>query len=60
VGVPGEITIPAGTLSGSVTLTALVRPESSGRETAKMTLVAKPDYKLGKKKSAKVAIINIP
>ena len=58
-GTPGEITIPAGALSGTVTLNALTTGLTSGSETATMTLHPGPGYKLSRSKPAKTSTVTI-
>jgi hypothetical protein len=54
-GTPGQVTIPAGQLSATVTLHALVNPPD-GSETAIMTLNPGSGYSLSSTKSATVII----
>jgi hypothetical protein len=59
--VKGQITIPAGRSSASVTLTALKTNLVQGRETARMLIIAGTDYKVSSTgRTASVIIANVP
>jgi hypothetical protein len=60
-GVKGQITIPAGRSSASVSLTALKTNLVQGRETARMLIIARTDYKVSSTgRKASVMIANVP
>ena len=59
-GSPGQIMIPQGSSSGSVTLSALSTSLTSGSENATMTIVGGGGYKISKTKTATVTINNVP
>jgi hypothetical protein len=57
-GTPGEVTIPAGQSSATVTLTAKQGATSSTNEEAKMTLQPGQGYRLGTNSEASVLILH--
>jgi hypothetical protein len=58
-GTYGQVTIPAGATSASVTLTALVTNLTTKSEKATMSLQSSSSYKLPKSKSLKKASVTI-
>jgi hypothetical protein len=59
-GTPGQVTIPAGQSSATVTLTAITDHVTEGTETATMTLQPGVGYKLGNQKQATASVIDSP
>jgi hypothetical protein len=56
-GTAGQVTIPAGQSSATVTLTAKQGATSSSNEEAKMSLQQAPGYRLGTNSDASVLIL---
>jgi hypothetical protein len=60
-GVKGQIRIPTGQSSASVSLTALKTNLAQGRKTARMLIIAGTDYKVSSRgRRANVIIANVP
>ena len=59
-GTAGQVTIPAGQSSGTVTLKAKIDSVTEGTETAIMTLQPGSGYRVGNPKQAMVSILDRP
>jgi hypothetical protein len=59
-GILGQVDIPPGASSATVTLHALNDAVAEKNEKATMKLVAGPNYKLSTQKKATVTITNVP